>query len=308
MDLSDPGLVTLISSRLETVVPVSGRSSNGSVRRSELAAFLRARRARITPEAVGLPPGPRRRTPGLRREEVAQLAGVGITWYTWLEQGRRINASEQVVEAIARTLRLDADERDYLFRLAEITPTSRPAVSVLPAEIQVILDALDPLPANVTGPLFGLKAWNDAYAALFPSIVRRGARANALWCTFTLPACCNPVVNRDVVQRQLVAMFRSEYGKHVGEPEWETFLAELRLASPTFTELWAQQQVGAPITVEKIYRNAAVGEVRMMTTNLYVRAVPDVRIVVFTPSDDESRQRVAWLRANPDTPGFDHVH
>jgi transcriptional regulator with XRE-family HTH domain len=300
--------VTVISSRAETVVPGPGRSSTGSVRRSELAAFLRARRGRITPEAVGLPPGPRRRTPGLRREEVAQLAGVGITWYTWLEQGRRINASEQVVEAIARTLRLNPDERDYLFRLAEITPTSRSADPVLPAEIQVILDALDPLPANVTGPLFDLMAWNDAYAGLFPSIVERGTRANSLWCTFALPECCNPVVNREAVQRQLVAVFRSEYGKHVGEPAWESFLAELRRVSSTFADLWAQQQVAAPVAVEKIYRHAAVGEVRMMTTNLHVTAVPDARIVVFTPTDEETRQRVAWLRAHPDAAVVDHVH
>src|SRR5207237_4381454 len=87
-------------------------------RRQELADFLRSRRERITPEQVGLPSGGRRRTPGLRREEVAQLAGVGVTWYTWLEQGRDINASEQVLQAIARTLRLDPHEHTHLFRLA----------------------------------------------------------------------------------------------------------------------------------------------------------------------------------------------
>ena len=88
-------------------------------RRAELAAFLRSRRERITPEDVGLPPGFRRRTPGLRREEVAQLAGVGVTWYTWLEQGRPINASVQVLDAVARTLRLDPAEREHLYRLAD---------------------------------------------------------------------------------------------------------------------------------------------------------------------------------------------
>ena len=89
-------------------------------RREELAAFLRTRRARIRPEDVGLPSGARRRTPGLRREEVAQLAGVGVTWYTWLEQGRPINASVQVLDAIARTLRLDRTECEHLYRLADM--------------------------------------------------------------------------------------------------------------------------------------------------------------------------------------------
>src|ERR1700753_4510241 len=91
-------------------------------RRAELARFLRARRERVTPQEVGLPPGPRRRTPGLRREELALLAGVGITWYTWLEQGRPINASVQVLDAVARALRLDDAAREHLYQLAEATP------------------------------------------------------------------------------------------------------------------------------------------------------------------------------------------
>src|SRR5690242_10576547 len=89
-------------------------------RRQELAAFVRSRRERLRPEQVGLPRSRRRRTPGLRREEVAQLAGVGVTWYTWLEQGRDINPSSDVLEAIARTLRFDAHERSHLFTLAGV--------------------------------------------------------------------------------------------------------------------------------------------------------------------------------------------
>src|ERR1700722_3382024 len=95
-------------------------ASTSSARRTELAAFLRSRRERVSPEDVGLPPGTRRRTAGLRREELAQVAGVGVTWYTWLEQGRPINASVQVLDAIATTLRLDPVERAHLFRLADL--------------------------------------------------------------------------------------------------------------------------------------------------------------------------------------------
>src|SRR5215467_12971930 len=95
-------------------------TANGQQRRAELAAFLRNRRERITPEEAGLAPGTRRRTSGLRREEVAILAGVGVTWYTWLEQGRPINASTQVLDAVARTLRLDHAEREHLYRLADV--------------------------------------------------------------------------------------------------------------------------------------------------------------------------------------------
>jgi transcriptional regulator with XRE-family HTH domain len=300
---TDPGLP--LAGRSD---PPAGRSADGTVRRSELAAFLRACRARVTPEAVGLPPGPRRRTPGLRREEVAQLAGVGITWYTWLEQGRRINASEQVVESIARSLKLDEAERDHLFRLAEIQPTRKSSSSVLPPEVQQILDALDPLPANITSPRFDVLAWNQAYADLFPSIVEPGKRANTLWCGLSFPNCCNPVVNREEVLPQLVAMLRSEYGKHVGEPEWESFLAELRLVSPVFTELWSRQQVAWPASVGKIYQHPAVGQIRMQTTSLYVTSIPDARIVVHTPRDEESRERVALLRAHPEAALCYHDH
>ena len=283
-------------------------SSGAAVRRSELAAFLRACRARITPEAVGLPPGPRRRTPGLRREEVAQLAGVGVTWYTWLEQGRRINASEQVVDAIARTLKLDPAESDHLFRLADIAPTGRPSRRCLPDEIQVILDALDPLPANVTNTRFDLLAWNAAYCALFPGIVQPGGRANTLWCAFMAPDCCNPFVDREIARPQMVAVLRSEYGKHVGEPEWETFLADLRLNSPAFTDLWARQHVAAPMTMRKRYRHRAVGEIGIMATALHVTAVPDARIMVYTPADEQSRERVAWLRDHPEAAANYHDH
>src|SRR5215471_7519185 len=116
--------------------------SSAALRRHELAAFLRNRRERITPEDVGLPNGHRRRTAGLRREEVAQLSGVGVTWYTWLEQGRPIRASVQVLEAVARTLRLDAIERQHLFRLAEVPDTTHPpdGGELLRPEIQPILD------------------------------------------------------------------------------------------------------------------------------------------------------------------------
>src|ERR1700742_4364901 len=130
-----------------------------ATRRSELAGFLRARRERLTPQEVGLPPGPRRRTPGLRREELPLLAGVGITWYTWLEQGRPINASVQVLDAVARTLRLDQAEREHLYRLAEATPvrtSTGPGPASLPSPVIDILDAVSPNPAVLVNGRFDI--------------------------------------------------------------------------------------------------------------------------------------------------------
>ncbi|MFD4458992.1 helix-turn-helix domain-containing protein [Nocardia sp. NPDC058480] len=117
-------------------------------RRAQLGAFLKSRRAKITPGDVGLPPGSRRRTPGLRREEVAQLSGIGVTWYTWLEQGRPINASVQVLDAVARTLELDHAEKVHLYRLADVPSVpAAPEPSMMPPGLPMILDQLSPLPA-----------------------------------------------------------------------------------------------------------------------------------------------------------------
>ena len=166
--------------------------SDTALRRHELAAFLRSRRERITPEDAGLPGGYRRRTAGLRREEVAQLSGVGVTWYTWLEQGRPIRASVQVLEAVARTLRLDAIERQHLFRLAEAPDTAHPDDSgpVLRPQIQVVLDGLSPMPASVVTERFDVLAWNAAYEVLFPRMRRGPARASGTRCCtcFTGPS------------------------------------------------------------------------------------------------------------------------
>src|SRR2546429_6615547 len=123
--------------------------SDTALRRHELAAFLRSRRERISPEDAGLPSGYRRRTAGLRREEVAQLSGVGVTWYTWLEQGRPINASVQVLDAIARTLRLDPAERAHLYRLAEVPAGAHPgAPHILPSGDQPSLGSQAPVPGD----------------------------------------------------------------------------------------------------------------------------------------------------------------
>jgi hypothetical protein len=283
-------------------------SSVATARRTELAAFLRACRERITPEAVGLPPGPRRRTPGLRREEVANLAGVGVTWYSWLEQGRPINASEQVVEAISRTLRLDAAERDHLYQLAELPPPGSGSVIGISDELQEILDALDPLPANLTNARYDLLGWNASYAAIFPGIVGDAGRRNTVWCIFTTPACCNPLVRPGDELDRLVAMLRSGYGRHVGEPEWETFLDQLRAASPLFAQMWAQQKVAAPGSMRKVFRHAAVGEIRATTMSLAVTGSTETRIVVYRADDVESRERMAWLREHPDAKPTLHDH
>ncbi|MFJ9722971.1 helix-turn-helix transcriptional regulator [Streptomyces sp. NPDC101209] len=268
-------------------------------RRPELAAFLRGRRARVTPADVGMPPGFRRRTPGLRREEVAQLSGVGVTWYTWLEQGRPINASAQVLDAVARTLRLDPPEREHLYRLAEVPfePDPERMTQRVGPEVQGIIDALDPMPAVVYNSRYDVLATNPAYRDLFTVPQAHGLTVpNVLWTLFTVSEEACPVVHRERELPVMVATLRSHYGRHVGEPAWEGFVRRLSAASPYFAELWASGEVIQPGRRVKTFRHEAVGEVRMNSQSLSVDGMPECRIVVYTPEDDMSRARIALLR------------
>jgi transcriptional regulator with XRE-family HTH domain len=280
---------------------VSGPSIS-SARRTELAAFLRSRRERISPEDVGLPPGSRRRTAGLRREELAQLAGVGVTWYTWLEQGRPINASVQVLDAIARTLRLDAVERGHLFRLADVPgaagtgPADCPECP-LPPQVQTILVAI-PYPASVLTERFDLVAWNQIYAALFPRLVQTptGERNTLLSC-LTGPACCSPMPEQDQYSATLVGQLRAAYGKHVGDPAWTHFIGRLNMQSPVFAALWAAHDVTRPASYVKHFRHPTLGTITATSTSFAVTAIPGARMVIYTPDDPGSEQAVARLAA-----------
>jgi transcriptional regulator with XRE-family HTH domain len=279
-------------------------------RRSELAAFLRSRRERISPSDVGLPPGFRRRTPGLRREEVAQLAGVGVTWYTWLEQGRKINASVQVLDAIARTLKLDAAEREHLYRLADVPEVPQGGgCGHLEPEVYAILEHLDPLPACVYNSRYDLLAWNPPYAVLFPNVVKQELpERNAIWMCFTFPRCCNPVRNIEEEYPLMVATLRAGFVRHLGEPSWVDFVRRLTAASPSFAEMWAHHEVARPGTRMKLFQHSAVGLVRTTSTSMALASPPETRMVVYTPMDDESRERIAWLVDHPDAPATDHQH
>jgi hypothetical protein len=268
-------------------------------RRTELSEFLRARRSRIRPTDVGLPPGLRRRTPGLRREEVAQLAGVGVTWYTWLEQGRPIRASVQVLDAIARTLRLDQAEVEHLYRLAEVPAAPADAApAVCPAVVREILESLEPLPAMLLNSRYDVLGANRAHEDLFWVWHNDIGceRRNVLWCCFVHSEARRYFLNFEQEAPLMVATLRSSFGQHLKEPVWTGFIRDLSARSPEFAELWARQEVATPGSRTKQFLHPEAGLLRLRSTSLAVSDVPEARIVVYTPVDQDSRERLPLTR------------
>jgi transcriptional regulator with XRE-family HTH domain len=223
----------------------SNGNGNGDQRRAELADFLRSRRAGLQPEDVGLPGCGRRRTPGLRREEVAQLAGVGTTWYTWLEQGRDVRASLEVLEALAAALRLTPAERGHLILLgrgeqAPPPPAERERVSPTVRRLIANLGS----PASLLGRRYDLLAWNDAYSAVFGDLSQLPPeRRNYLWLSFMDPARRELVDDWEVPARRALAKFRVEHAKYLGDPSFDSLVGALLEASPEFRKWWPRHEV-----------------------------------------------------------------
>jgi transcriptional regulator with XRE-family HTH domain len=283
--------------------PGNGNGALHPGRRPELAEFLRARRGRIAPTDVGLPPGLRRRTPGLRREEVAQLAGVGVTWYTWLEQGRPIHASVQVLAAIARTLRLDPAEVEHLYRLAEVPAAPAEAAPVVcPGVVREILDSLEPLPAMLLNSRYDILGANQAHEDLFWVWHRNLGceHRNVLWCCFAHTEARQYFLNFEQEAPLLVATLRSSFGQHLKEPAWTGFIRKLSARSPEFAELWARQEVASPGSRVKHFLHPDAGLLRLRSTSLAVADMPEARIVVYTPVDQETRERLPLTRRSGD--------
>ena len=254
------------------------------IRRQELSDFLRNRRGRIAPADVGLPETNRRRTPGLRREEVAQLAGVSATWYTWLEQKRPIGVSSGVLDSLARVLRLDPAERMQLFQLALRqpvleSPSKRETVSPL---IRRLLDQTDPVPAFVIGRRWDVLAWNRAALAFFfdfeqvPSNER-----NTLWLIFTSSTLRSLLVDWRSRGQDTVARFRADYGRHAGDAHFVQLVERLKSVSPEFAEWWPRHDILPMTEGRNAYDHPQVGRMMVENTMFSVVDNPELRLVVF---------------------------
>ncbi|MFJ5027280.1 helix-turn-helix transcriptional regulator [Streptomyces sp. NPDC088560] len=276
----------------------AAQSARGAeIRRHELAAFLRSRRERITPEQVGLPRGARRRTPGLRREEVAHLSAVGVTWYTWLEQARNIQVSVQVLDALARTLMLDASERAHLFQLAGATdPTPAASCPSVTPALREMLRRLEPLPACIQNSRYDILAYNRPYGRLLGDLDAIPPEdRNCMLLVYTNKEWQEAVVHLEETQRLMAARLRASLAGHLGEPAWKMLLKRLEAASPAFCEHWERYEVVGARTKTKEYHNPYVGHLRLVHTDLWLGPEAGARMVMYTAKDEETRERLERL-------------
>jgi transcriptional regulator with XRE-family HTH domain len=263
--------------------------------RQELARFLRSRRERIAPADVGLPAGRRRRTPGLRREEVAQIAFMSTEYYTRLEQGRGPRPSREVLAGLARALRLSDAERDHLHHLAgePPAPPSGPSRQVR----QSILDLLARLPqaaATVISASFEVIAWNDLAAALMEdfSVLPRRDR-NLVRKAFLDGRNLYGVSDTDVFARRSAQRLRATAARYPDDPELAGLIRDLRAGSEAFRELWESHDVSDDPTMVKTFRHPLVGPITVNCDVLDI-ADRDQRLVIYTavpgsPSDEALR-------------------
>jgi transcriptional regulator with XRE-family HTH domain len=266
---------------------VSSYPGSTATTRAELSGFLKSRRARISPATVGLKNGHRRRTPGLRREEVADLAGVGLTWYTWLEQGRDIRVSPQVLAGICRALQLEPAERAHLFRLAgQAPPVAEPATASLPPRLRRVLGSWDPLPAHVAGRRRDILAWNRASDAIYGWSRLPEHKRNTLWWAFMVPETRRLMLDWEHEAALAVAAFRADAGRDLVEPDYQELITELLEGSADFAAIWARQDVRGRQEGRKRLLHPELGRLDLEFTIFQVAEQPSLRLYLYTPADD----------------------
>jgi transcriptional regulator with XRE-family HTH domain len=277
----------------------TARSGNGASRRAHLSEFLRIRREALGPEEVGLPGGGRRRTPGLRREEVAQLAGVGTTWYTWLEQGRNVRASRSVLEAIADALRMTPAERSHLIVLGrgEELADSRPPREQVAPTLGRLVKHLGASPACILGRRWDFLAWNDAYAAVFGDPVQLPpGRRNLVWAMFTDPARRVLFIDWADSARHLVARFRADSARHVADPDFEELIEALRQASVEFCRWWQRHEVVRSGMGRRRLRHPSMGDMAFEHGFFKLEETPEQRLALYTPLEQsDTAEKVRQL-------------
>lgn len=273
----------------------------GRARARELGDLLRARRERLQPGDVGLPAGSRRRTRGLRREEVALLAAISPTYYAFLEQGRDVRPSRQVLDALAGALRLGAAERNHLHELVhggQPPAPNRSAETLAPA-VAALVDRLDPCPTYVTGRRWDVLAANRAACALWTDWHALAPEArNMVWWTFTDPAARTVLVDWETEASALLARFRAAAARHPDEPDFAQLIERLHAASPEVRAWWPRHEVAPLSSGTKKINHSQLGELQLHHVTLQLADDPEQKLVTFAGSAAD-QTRIAELIAAP---------
>jgi transcriptional regulator with XRE-family HTH domain len=272
-------------------------------RHRELAAFLRSRRERRSPEDSGLPPGWRRRTPGLRREEVADLAGVSVTWYTWLEQARDIRVTPQVLKALASALGLDGVETAHLFRLAGRTPpTGHPTASRdgLAPQYRLLLEQLEPNPAFLVSSRFDILAWNRGCEILYDLSALPESDRNVLWLTFTDPKVRTLTEDWEQEVSFTLAFFRKQIGEGVLEPEVAGLIERLTAASEDFRRLWHRKDLAPFAPQSRTIHHPKLGRVELEHVKMHMSDDDKAIVAFLAPVGSDLARALAALIEDDD--------
>ena len=267
----------------------------------ELAAFLRTRRERLDPRDFDLPVRRSRRTPGLRREEVAELAGVSVDYVVRLEQARGLRPSAAVVEALSEALRLTAGERAYFFDLARQRPrgTGEPATTAVPSLARLV-DDLSPLPAMLTNHRFDILAWNGEMARLLLDFgTLPPSRRNAMWLCLLHPEIREYYVDRERVVREGVAHLRTAWAAHPDDEVLTGLIAECTAGNAEFARLWAERDVRATGRGSKVLRHPGAGVIAVDFEVLVPAGDTDQRLMICRPADEASRAAVRSCAGSP---------
>jgi transcriptional regulator with XRE-family HTH domain len=272
---------------------------NEQQRRAELSAFLRTRRARLTAQQVGMPLTRRRRTPGLRREEVAELARVSTAWYTYLEQGRDVHVSRGVLESIADALQLTRDERIHISWLADqpLPSDTPPFTETVRPVYQHVLDSLQTSPAYITGRRTDILGWNAAAKIVFGDFadIPEGER-NMLWLLFTDSAFRRRLPAREMFALETLSSFRATASQYLGDPRMTEFIDALKQASPEFRQSWTLQNVQRQCSQwrEIEIEHPLAGRLILEIASFQISGDPDLKCCIYsaTPgSETEEKLR-----------------
>lgn len=269
-----------------------------SSRKAELVAFLKARRAAISPASVGLPKGTRRMTPGLRREELASVAAVGLTWYTWLEQGRDINPSVEMLRRVSKALRLGPADEAYLYSLAGTAPPPPIAPSIeVSAGLQRVMH-LHPAPVFVLSALFDLLAFNALADRLYGLSSPAGPfEQNQLWQFFMNPRRRALYLDFASAAQNFVSLFRLNAVAHVDQSSYESLVSALQRESEDFRLMWTAQRAApmAPLSVEMLH--PTMGQLKLSSVRLPLEVTAGAMAVFVVPEDEQTASAFAHAAA-----------